>query len=162
MFRVPFISCALVLAIVACGKNNPVDPKAAHAAAALPDVKVSAPSAIGEPHRQTEPARPLPASATKIPAALRGRWGLTPAACFSSRHDGKDFLVVTPTDLRFYESRAVPSQDVRADGHSISGTFAFAGDGQNWARYEALNLDKDRLTRTETNPSASFTYAKCT
>jgi hypothetical protein len=161
MFRVPFISVALVLAVVACGKNGPVDQKAAADTAALPDVKVPAPSAIGEPHRQTEPARPLPAAAMKIPVALQGRWGLTPGACSSAR-GAKDLLVVTPDDLRFYESRAVPTGDVEADGHSISGNFAFGGDGRSWARYEALNLEKDRLTRTETNPPASFTYAKCT
>lgn len=161
MLRVPFISCALVLAVVACGKNDPVDPKAAHAAAALPNVQVSAPSATGEPHKQTEPAKPLPAAAIKIPAALRGRWGLTPAAC-SSKRDAKDLLVVTPDNVRFYESRAVPSGDVEADTNSVSGNFAFGGDGGSWTRYEALSVEKDRLTRTETNPPASFTYAKCT
>lgn len=161
MLRVPFISCALVLAVVACAKNGPVDTNAAANAAALPDVKVSAPSAMGEPHRPTEPAKPLPTAVLKIPAALQGRWGLTPAAC-SSKAESKDLLVITPDDLDFYESRAVPSGDVEADGHSISGNFAFGGDGRSWTRYEALNLEKDRLTRTETNPSASFTYAKCT
>jgi|SRR6185312_14845426 hypothetical protein len=162
MFRVPLISCALVLAVVACGKNSPVDPKAAANAAALPDPKVSAPSALGEPHRETEPAKPLPAPAMKIPAALQGRWGLTPADCFSTRGDAKGLLVVTPDDLHFYESQAVPSGDVEADGHSISGNFAFVGEGQSWSRYEALSTEKDRLTRTEMHPTASFSYAKCT
>lgn len=161
MFRVPFISCAIVLAVVACGKNDPVDPKAAHASTALPDVKVSAPSTIGEPHKQTEPAQPLPAAAMKIPASLQGRWGLTPGAC-SSKRGARDLLIVTPDNLNFYESKAVPSGDVEADGNSISGNFAFAGEGQSWTRYEALNVEKDRLTRTETNPTASFSYAKCT
>jgi hypothetical protein len=162
MFRVPFISCALVLALVACGKSDPIDEKAAANTRGLPDVKVSAPSASGEPHKQTEAARPLPAPTMKIPAAVQGRWGLTPADCFSTRGDGKGLLVVTPDILHFYESRAVPAAGVDSDGHSISGNFAFAGEGQSWTRYEALNFDKDRLTRTETNPTASFSYAKCT
>lgn len=162
MVRVPFISCALVLALVACGKGGPVDTKAMANAAALPDVKVSAPSTIGEPHKQTEPAQPLPAAAMKIPTALQGRWGLTPAACFASRRDPKGLLVVTDGNLDFYESRAAPSADVEADGHSISGNFAFTGEGRSWTRYEALKVENDRLTRTETNPSASFSYAKCT
>jgi hypothetical protein len=162
MFRVPFISCALVVAVVACAKNSPVDPRAAANAAALPDVKVSAPSALGEPHKDTRTAKPLPASTTKIPASLQGRWGLTPAACFSPGRDPKGLLVVTADDLKFYESRAVPSSDVDADSSSISGNFTFGGDGQNWSRYEALNVERNRLTRTETNPTASFSYAKCT
>ena len=161
MFRVPFISCALVLAVVACAKNGPVDTKAAANTTALPDVKVSAPSAMGEPHRTTDPVKPLPAAALKIPLTLQGRWGLTPAAC-SSKNGAKDLLVITSDVLHFSESRAVPSADVETDGHSISGNFAFGGDAGSWTRYEALSVDKDRLIRTETNPPASFTYAKCT
>jgi hypothetical protein len=162
MVRVPFISCALLLAVVACARNNPVDDKAAANAAALPDVKVSAPSTVGEPHRQTQPAQPLPAAAMKIPPTLQGRWGLTPAACLSPGRDPKGLLVVTADELNFYESRAVPSSDVESDGNSISGNFAFNGEGRSWSRYEALNIQRNRLTRTETNPTASFSYAKCT
>ena len=161
MFRVPFISCALVLSVVACAKNGPVDPRAS--AAALPDVKVAAaPSALGEPDRQTESAQPLPASAVKIPAAVQGRWGLTPAACSSPGRYPKGLLVITADQVKFYESRAVPSSVIEADGDSISGNFAFAGEGRSWSRYEALNVERNRLTRTETNPTASFSYAKCT
>lgn len=158
MLRVPFISCALVLSIVACAKNDPVDDKAPNTAG-LPDLKVSAPSASGEPHLQTGPARPLPAATTKIPASLRGRWTLIPGAC--TKAAAKGVLVISDADLSFNESRAVPANDVEAEGNSISGTFAFTGAGQSWTRYEALKLDKSRLMRTETNPSASFSYAKC-
>ena len=101
MFRVPFISCALVLAVVACAKNSPVDPKAAHAAA-LPETKVAVSSALGEPDEATRPAQPLPIAATKIPAAVRGRWGLTPAACFSPARDPKGLLVATADQFKFY------------------------------------------------------------
>jgi hypothetical protein len=157
--RVPFISCALLLAVVACG-NNPVDQKAKNTAG-LPDVNVPAPIAIGEPHKQTEPAKPLPAPTMTIPAALQGRWGLAPRDCTSTRGDAKGLLIITPDDLHFYESRAVPSADVDSDANSISGNFAFTGEGQSWTKYEALKLDKQVLTRTEMNPTASFSYAKC-
>lgn len=160
MLRVPFISCTLVLSVVACAKNDPVDDKAPNTAG-LPDLKVSAPSAAGEPHRQTEPAKPLPVPATKIPVALQGRWTLTPGACASSNASAKGLLVISERDLSFNESRAVPANDAEADGNSISGNFAFTGQGQSWTRYEALKLDKNRLVRTEANPSASFSYAKC-
>ena len=162
MLRVPFISCALILGVVACARNSPVDEKATANAASLPDMKVPAPSALGEPHKQTQPAQPLPASAVKIPASLQGRWGLTPAACLSPGRDPKGLLIVTAGELHFYESRAVPSADAETDGQSISGNFAFNGEGQSWSRYEALDVERNRLTRTETNPTTSFSYAKCT
>lgn len=159
--RIPFISCALLLAVSACGGRDPVDKHAARASAGLPDINAPAPSADGEPHKNTEPAQPLPAAAARIPAALQGRWGLTPADCGGDPAAAKGLLVVTPDELRFYESNAVPSRDVATDGDSISGTFAFTGEGQSWTRYEALKLNSNVLTRTEIKPAASFSYAKC-
>jgi hypothetical protein len=160
MVRVPVFSCALVLAIVACGGNKPVA-KDANATAGLPDINAVAPTSTGEPHVKTAPAEPSPAPAAQIPAALRGRWGLTPADCTSTRGDAKGLLIVTPDELRFYESRAVPADGVAADANSISGNFDFTGEGQSWTKYEALKLDKRMLVRTEVKPTASFSYAKC-
>ena len=160
MIRLPFISCLAFLAIVACGGNDPVDEKA-NRTVGLPDIDATAPSAAGEPHKDTVPAKSLPAAATAIPAALQGRWGLTPADCTSSLGDAKGLLVINANELRFYESRAVPIDGTAADADSISGDFAFTGEGQSWTRYEALKVHGQRLTRTEVKPSASFTYAKC-
>jgi len=58
--------------------------------------------------------------------------------------------------------RAVPGKDAQGDADSFSGTFAFTGEGQSWSKFEALKLQGRDLVRTETNPTASFTYAKCT
>lgn len=69
--------------------------------------------------------------------------------------------MITPDGLQFYESRAVPAADVEADEDSIGGNFAFTGEGQSWTKYEALKVEKQKLTRTETYPVASFSYAKC-
>ena len=160
MIRLPFISCLTCLAIVACSGKDPVDDHA-QGTGRLPDINVPAPTTIGEPHVDTGPAKPLPAAASRIPAALQGRWALGPADCTSTRGDAKGLLVVTASELRFYESRAVPASDVTSDGVSISGNFTFTGEGQSWTKYEALKVDKQTLTRTETNPTASFSYAKC-
>jgi hypothetical protein len=149
-----------LLTVSACGGRNPVDDKAKDTAG-LPDVKASAPSAAGEPQVATEPAKAEPAPASFIPPALQGRWGLTPADCMPGRSDAKGLLVIAPGNLQFYESRAVPTTDVGSDADSISGTFAFTGEGQSWTRYEALKLDKRHLVRTETKPTVSFNYAKC-
>ena len=160
MIRVPFISCAFVLAVAACSQDDPVD-KQANATAGLPDVNASAPTTVGEPHEKTGPARPLPTAASRIPAAFVGQWGLTPADCMPNRSDAKGLLTITPGELQFYESRAVPTADVQTDGSSLSGNFAFTGEGQSWVKYEALKANKQVLVRTETDPRASLTYAKC-
>ena len=118
--RVPLFSLALVLTVAACGGADPVDDKAVNTSAGLPDINATAPSAAGEPHVDTQPAKPLPAPASSIPAALQGRWGLTPADCMPGRSDAKGLLTITADGLRFYESRAVPAADTAADEQSIS------------------------------------------
>jgi hypothetical protein len=55
----------------------------------------------------------------------------------------------------------VPATDVNSDTSSIIGNFAFTGGGRSWTKYEAIKVDNRRLTRTEINPTASFSYAKC-
>ena len=163
-FRVPLVAFAFILTIAACSKRDPVAPNA-NAAAALPaPTKDTAPSpAGGPPQNETAPAAttPPPGTAVQIPAAFQGRWGLTPADCTSPLGDAKGLLVINANELRFYESRAVPSKNVQGDGDSLSGDFHFTGEGESWTKFEALRLNKQKLTRTETKPTASFTYAKC-
>lgn len=116
-----------------------------------PDTAVTAPS---------EPEAP-DTGAAKIPAALHGRWGMGPADCTSTRGDAKGLLVVTADQLRFYESVAVPTDDAKAGADWIRGEFDFTGEGQNWTKFQALALNGRDLVRTESNPNASYTYAKC-
>lgn len=156
----PLISCLAVISIAACSSRDPVDDRAA-GVAGPPDINVPAPSATGEPHGPTTAAAADPAPAAKIPAALQGRWALAPRDCTSTRGDAKGLLVIAPDALHFYESRAVPGADVEADENSIGGNFAFTGEGQSWKKYETLKVEKQKLTRTETQPVASFSYAKC-
>ena len=162
MIRVPFLSCALIIAVAACGRPDPVADNASAANLHLAP-KAATPDPAGLPPQNATVAanRAAPKAAAPIPAALQGRWGLTPADCTSTRGDAKGRLIITAGDLHFYESRAVPSADVQADGNSIAGHFDFTGEGQTWSKYEALKRDGTRLTRTETNPAASYTYAKC-
>jgi hypothetical protein len=161
VIRVPYISCALVLAISACGGRDPVDEQAAKPSA-LPEVNAPAASAAGEPRGGTASDMATPVPSARIPAALQGRWGLSPADCTAALSNAKGLLVINADELRFYESRAVPTADVASDGNSISGNFDFAGEGRSWTRYEALKLQNNVLTRTEIKPIASFSYAKCT
>jgi len=157
----PLIACSGMLAVVACGKRDPVADEA-NKVVGLPASEKSGPDATGAPPAKAAPlpARP-PATPAPIPVALQGHWGLAPMDCTSTRGDAKGLLIVGPDNLKFYESRAVPGQNAQAGTDSISGDFHFTGEGQTWTKFEALELKGRKLVRTESNPLASFTYARC-
>jgi len=161
--RVPVITSALILSIAACGKHGPVA-KGANGVTALPaSVNEATPTPDGAPpenETRTSAAAAAPLAAP-IPPALQGRWGLTPADCTSALAQAKGLLVINPGELRFYESRAVPSAGIQSDKLSITGNFQYSGEGEAWTRFESLKRSGDKLTRTETDPAASYTYAKC-
>ena len=158
------------LLLAACGSDGPVDDKAGNTTG-LPASDRAGPDATGAPPASAVPARAAPARADPagsnptpapaIPAALHGRWGMSAADCTSNRGDAKGSIVINATEVRFYESRAVPAPNVNVSADSIRGDFTFTGEGQTWTKYQALQLDRQELVRTESNPTASFTYAKC-
>ena len=162
MIRVPFITCALIVAVASCSKPDPVAVNARAPNLTLPANHAAPdPAAMPPPNAATTPDREPMTSTAAIPAALQGRWGLTPGDCTSTRGDSKGLLIITAQQLRFYESRALPSSDAHGNDDSISGTFNFSGEGQSWSKFVALQRKGEKLTRTETNPAASYTYAKC-
>jgi hypothetical protein len=158
-----------MIVLAACDANDPVAEDAENTAG-LPSVDNVAggrdgqPSADGAPPANgaaTVPATGDLAPAASIPAALHGRWGMTPADCTSTRGDAKGLLVVRADGMVFYESEAVPARNVQASKDSISADFAFTGEGQSWTKFQTLTLDDDKLVRTESSPMASFTYVRC-
>jgi len=80
----------------------------------------------------------------------------------SARGDAKGLLIVSGEGLKFYESVGKPAGTLKASSDSASGDFAFSGEGMKWKKYEALELQDNKLVRTESSPMASFTYARCT
>ena len=163
--RLPVFNCAMILAVAACGRQDPVA-NGANSVTSVPQTmdQDRARPGGGPPTGATPPVHTAPTGsgpASAIPAALQGRWGLSPRDCTSALGDAKGLLVIKSGELRFYESRAVPSPGVQTDADSISGNFSFTGEGQNWTKYETLERRQDRLVRTESNPTASFTYVKC-
>ena len=157
--------------LLACGKPDAVADNATAVNLPLPandpapDPAARPPAngttAVSEATNETSALR-APASASGlIPVALQGRWGLTPGDCVPGASDGKGLLVISGTDLRFYESRAVPSPGIEVRDDSIRGNFRFTGEGQEWTRFERLERNGANLVRTESNPAASYTYAKC-
>ena len=157
----PLVSLVVMVTIVGCTKRDPVAAEANNVTG-LPSVATDAASPDGAPPTNASAPAVAASTAIVIPTSLQGRWGLTPGDCTSALGDAKGLLVVNSSELRFYESRAVPGKDAQADGDSISGTFDFTGEGQSWSKFEALKVQGHDLVRTETKPAASFSYAKCT
>lgn len=152
---------ALPLLLAACGRPDAVAHNEQDAAALPAPTSAATPSPTDAPPATSTKPAPVAGVGSAIPSALHGRWGLTPADCTSTRGDAKGLLVVEPGRLVFYESRAVPSPGVQTSPNSVSGNFAFTGEGQEWTKYETLELQDTKLVRTERDPLASFTYVRC-
>lgn len=140
------IVSAIPFLVAACGDQNSAAPPESQNAAAAP----AAPEVVE----------------TGIPSAMAGRWGLVPADCTSTRGDAKGLIVVSPEDIRFYESRATLAQTTARTPRSVAGTFSFSGEGTTWSREMKLELSDDgtALTRSEFGPDAAVAplrYASC-
>jgi hypothetical protein len=150
----------LIFALAACSHRDPVAND--EAGAGLPTRTVQPPDMTGAPPANAVAATTAaPAPQEIIPAALRGRWGLTPMDCTSTRGDAKGLLVVSAGGLKFYESRAVPVSNLDATPVSVRGNFRFNGEGESWTKFESLQLQDSKLVRTEDKPVTTFTYARC-
>lgn len=153
-------------ALSACGGEGPVSGQSSNIVGEVGDSTVAA-------GNETVAARNIVAPSdtdgviepngreAQIPPALHGRWGMTPADCTSTRGDAKGLLRISGDRLRFYESVGRPESGIAITNDSISGTFGFTGEGQAWTREQALQVQDDKLTRTESDPRASFTYVRC-
>ena len=158
--RLAFLILA-VGALGACGRTDSVAEDAN--TDSLPVINEDGPNPSGEPpaNAANASAAAAPVPAISIPPALQGRWGLAPGDCTSTRGDAKGLLVVEPDKLRFYESRAVPAANVQTSANSVSGDFAFTGEGQTWTKHQTLELRDGRLVRTDRDPIARFRYVRC-
>lgn len=151
-----------LVVLAACQNQAPVANNASEeqrqAEAPVKDVDVipadeAAAAAVGEGD-----GAPPPEQAT-IPAALHGRWGMTPADCDPARADNKGLMTVTADTLAFYESRARLQAVTSAEPNQLAGRFAFTGEGQNWTADITLTRQGDTLVREEAGPR--FTYKRC-
>ena len=163
-----YLLCMIPLAMLAaCGGPGPVSDDAGNSASlpAPETSRASDPSGAAPQANAAKPPRPAtgpgPAASAAIPAALHGRWGMTPDDCTSTRGDDKGLLTISAGELRFYESRAVPTSNVQSSPQSFSADFAFTGEGMEWTKFQTLQLQDDKLVRTESNPTTSYTYARC-
>lgn len=149
---------AIALALGACGRPDAVAEEAD--TNSLPAVNTSAPSATGARPDNAIATGPGAVAAAAIPPSLRGRWGLTPGDCMTA-HGSEGLVTISANEVRFYESVAVPSAGAQTSANSISGEFAFTGEGENWTRHQTFELRGNMLVRTDRDPVASFRYVRC-
>ncbi len=156
------IACAV---LAGCGQSGPVANGAENTASLpAPDQAAPDPTAAAPANATATPSGANvsgPSNATKIPATLHGRWGMSPGDCTSTRGDAKGLLTISADEMRFYESVAVPDAELAVAPDSIRGNFNFTGEGQSWTKFQDLRLKGGELVRTESNPTASYSYAKC-
>ena len=169
-FIFPIATIAAIMTMGACSGRDPVAAEANNVANGQaaeidvlpPDESDATPANELETGVDDASASPVDAAPGKIPASLHGRWGMTPGDCTSTRGDNKGLLVVTAEGMKFYESRATPAGDLKTSPNSASGDFNFTGEGMTWKKYEALEIQSNKLVRTESSPMKSFAYARCT
>ena len=154
------LSLLAIVALAACGGSEPVS-EGAENASELPELNASTSSPTGAAPQAGAPAGNIVgAQGSIIPAALHGRWGLTPGDCMAA-HGDEGLLTISASELRFYESVAVPAANVQTSTNSVGGDFAFTGEGQQWTKHLSLELRDGKLVRTERDPLASFRYVRC-
>ncbi len=101
---------------------------------------------------------PVPGAAV-IPAQYRGRWGMVPGDCTSTRGDAKGLISIADKTIRFYESTATLKQQRPAIATSFGGVFDFTGEGQSWTKVETLTRTGAALKRADNE--GSYTYTRC-
>jgi len=105
------------------------------------------------------PILPEDAAQARIPAQYRGRWGMVPADCTSTRGDNKGLITVADKSVKFYESLATLKSQRPAIATSFAGLFGFTGEGQTWERVMTFTRTGDTLKRADSQ--GSYTYTRC-
>jgi hypothetical protein len=103
------------------------------------------------------------AAAPVIPAAFRGRWGMVPDDCTSTRGDAKGLIIVDEDSINFFESQATLTKVTGNFPENFTGTFAFTGEGENWTNSQNLKLtgSSNTLVRKQPGIAQPFTYKRC-
>ena len=117
-------------------------------------------------------ATPLPeliddGDAGSIPAAFRGRWGLTANDCDPAQADiAKGLMAVSADRLEFYESVGTLDNVQSATSTRLVAAFDFTGEGQEWERDMTFELEDNGavLVRRESGANAMpdpLRYERC-
>lgn len=156
--RIALIAALAALPLAACDNQPEPAPESTAVEPAATETDVLTPTPTPEADDTAE--------ATAIPAAIRGRWGLTEADCEPGRADATGLLTITAGKLEFYESVGTLDSIEEAGANRIRADFDFTGEGMTWERDIALDLQDggQTLVRREYGEGAAaeaFRYSKC-
>ncbi|SFF73189.1 hypothetical protein SAMN05518801_10140 [Novosphingobium sp. CF614] len=155
-------AAALALALSACSGGGEAPRQSSEEASE--EASEKAPSSEAAAPEATSEA--VATAAGTIPEVLRGRWGLVPADCTSTKGDAKGLMTVSADKLTFYESVAELGQVKAAEADRVAASYAFSGEGQTWLLDVALSSPDGgkTLVRRDSGPDAMpgpLTYTKC-
>ncbi|MBA3512714.1 hypothetical protein [Sphingomonas sp.] len=156
------------LALAACGDSQQAgnEPAAAGAKADIetlpPDESIATPSedlvdgAIDKPLAKTSAS-----AAGRLPPALYGRWGLTPADCASDQPN-RGVMTIAANGVRFFNSLAKPTGTATSGPNGVRGEFAFFGEaGRTWTGPLSLTVQDNKLTRIDSEADSRQVYTRC-
>lgn len=165
----PLIATCAALALTACSREpdaeNPATPTAAAGAGST--ASISEPSVPAPLPTPSDTGVAAEGARAAIPMALRGRWGLVPADCTSTKGDAKGLLEVSAGQLKFYESVAKLGAVKETGETRLRATFHYTGEGQSWTQDIVLDAQDGGqvLIRRDYGPDAMpgpLKYTRCT
>ena len=131
-----------------------VDPGGGRLAPTTPQVNATDTSPV------MDRIHPIPGTAAgTFPMEFRGRWGMVPADCTSTRGDAKGLITIGEEMIRFYESTGTITEQLPAGAHAYSAKFHFKGEGAQWDKTINFLRDGDALKLTHND--GSFSYRRC-
>lgn len=163
------LSALSILALAACSQQPDTQAPAEDSAAVAPAPTATVTETATPPANGTSTPSALATDSNpeqSIPLAIRGRWGLVPADCTSTRGDAKGLLTIDGTTLKFYESRGTLGATAERSDTRLRAAFTFSGEGMTWSRDEVLDVQGGgkTLIRREYGDDAApgpFKYARC-
>lgn len=167
------LSLGLLIALAACSPGGQEDAAStadnemiindAESIPAAPDNAVTN-GTSGDSGYATAPTQ---ADATRIPPALRGRWGMVPKDCTSLHGDAKGLLEITASTLMFFESRGTLKRILEREPTRIRADFSFEGEGMTWENDITFTVQDNGTTlirqdkRPEEGAPALYHYTRC-
>lgn len=127
----------LPLALAACSDPSP-EPSASATPSLAPMVSESEAMAAPVAPGASEAA---PITAATFPAAMRGKWAMSPADCDPTTGADKGALTIGEKSVKFYESVADLTNAKVATPTEVRAVFDYEGEGMKWQRDASYKLE---------------------
>lgn len=127
----------LPLALAACSDPSP-EPSASATPSLAPMVSESEAMAAPVAPGASEAA---PITAATFPAAMRGKWAMSPADCDPTTGADKGALTIGEKSVKFYESVADLTNAKVATPTEVRAVFEYEGEGMKWQRDASYKLE---------------------